>query len=566
MINFYIVMFIIAIINLVILLFKQTHKNNIYMGAIFIIVAISNWGYLEMALADTIGEAILAQKIAYIAAAYCSATIFLLILQTCKYKLLSVIEFLIYLIPFVVLIAVATIGYSDLYYKNVEIHKINGITILDKEYGVWHTVYYFILAGYILASIATVVYTLMKKRQVSFKNMLLFALIEVISISSFLLGKFVGDTVEIMPIIYILDEWVLLYICRRLTMYDVEYNILSSLEKQNTSGYIVVSNRKKYLGSNDVARVLFSELDSLRIDFPVSRHKMSIFNTFFDWIDELKANKELECITKEYEKDNKYYLVNIKYIYHHGKRRGNIIEVIDDTNRQNYINLLNSYNSELVKEVEEKTSHIKAVHNKILYTMSDMIENRDNNTGGHINRTSTVVKILLDKMNQDNMEGVSSEFCKAVIKAAPMHDMGKITIDDAILRKPGKLTDEEYDIMKTHSSIGAKMVEKILEDVEDVNFIKIAVNIARHHHEKWNGAGYPDKLAGEDIPLEARIMAVADVYDALVSKRCYKEKMSYEMANKVILESMGSHFDPMMQKYFEMARPELEEYYETQQA
>ena len=146
-----------------------------------------------------------------------------------------------------------------------------------------------------------------------------------------------------------------------------------------------------------------------------------------------------------------------------------------------------------------------------------------------------------------------------------MHDLGKITIDDRILRKPGRLTKEEYDIMKTHSEAGAKMVETILADVEDENFVDVAVNIARHHHEKWDGSGYPNGLSGEDIPLEARIMAIVDVYDALVSKRCYKEKMSFEEANKVILDSMGTHFDPALRKYFEEARPEIEEYYKSQE-
>ena len=260
----------------------------------------------------------------------------------------------------------------------------------------------------------------------------------------------------------------------------------------------------------------------------------------------------------------KHYQCNVKYLYYNEKECGYIIEVIDDTVKNNYIELLNSYNTELVNEVEEKTSHIMAIQDKILYTMSNMVENRDVNTGGHINRTSHVVKILIDKTKTDKDINLKPGFGYTVVKAAPMHDLGKITIDDRILRKPGKLTDEEYKTMQNHSVAGAKMVETILADDEDEDFIKIAVNIARHHHEKWNGTGYPDKLSKENIPLEARIMAIADVYDALVSKRCYKEKMSFEEANKVILESMGSHFDPGLRKYYEMARPEIEEYYKSQ--
>lgn len=195
--------------------------------------------------------------------------------------------------------------------------------------------------------------------------------------------------------------------------------------------------------------------------------------------------------------------------------------------------------------------------------MADIVENRDGNTGGHIKRTSHVVELLIDTILENNMLPLEKEFCQAVIKAAPMHDLGKIGIDDKILRKPGRLTDEEFAIMQTHAAKSGELVENILRDVEDEYFVNIAKNLARHHHEKWNGAGYPDHLAGDDIPMEARIMAVADVYDALVSKRCYKEAMSFEQAYNVMMDSMGSHFDPKLEEVFIKSRKKLEEYYST---
>ena len=147
-------------------------------------------------------------------------------------------------------------------------------------------------------------------------------------------------------------------------------------------------------------------------------------------------------------------------------------------------------------------------------------------------------------MRKDEDCEITNEFYQNVIKAAPMHDLGKIAVDDRILRKPGKFTDEEFEEMKKHSAKGAEIVGDILEGVEDDEFVQIAKNIAQYHHEKWDGSGYPSGISGIGIPLEARIMALADVFDALVSKRCYKEPMSFEAAAKVMLESMGSHFDP----------------------
>ena len=190
-----------------------------------------------------------------------------------------------------------------------------------------------------------------------------------------------------------------------------------------------------------------------------------------------------------------------------------------------------------------------------------MVESRDNSTGGHIRRTSACVKILVDELRLDDRFVESETFLNNVVKTAPMHDLGKIAVDDVILRKPGKFTDEEYEQMKTHSEKGAKIVAEVLREIKDEEFVKIAVNVAHYHHEKWNGTGYPDKLSGIAIPLEARIMALADVFDALVSKRCYKEAYNYDKAFSIIEECLGSHFDPEIGRIFINCRSRLEKLY-----
>lgn len=202
-----------------------------------------------------------------------------------------------------------------------------------------------------------------------------------------------------------------------------------------------------------------------------------------------------------------------------------------------------------------------ALQGKLVMSMATMVESRDNSTGGHIKRTSDVVKFIVEEMMKDPLLATDNNFYSNVIKAAPMHDLGKIAIDDVILRKPGKFTPEEYAIMKTHSPEGARIVEEILKDTLNKEFEQITINIAHYHHEKWDGTGYPEGLKGEDIPLEARIMAVADVYDALVSKRVYKDEFSFEDANRIIITSMGTHFDPGLEKYYVRARQRIENYY-----
>ena len=220
-----------------------------------------------------------------------------------------------------------------------------------------------------------------------------------------------------------------------------------------------------------------------------------------------------------------------------------------------------NYNDDLQKEVELKTERILALHNQLILGIAMMIEGRDNSTGGHIRRTSKAIEILIEEIRKDDDFALTDEFCNNLIKAAPMHDLGKITISDAILCKPGKFTPEEYEVMKTHAAQGAKILHNILAESEDVKFRELAENVAHYHHEHFDGTGYPCGLKGEEIPLEARIMAVVDVYDALVSKRTYKERYSFDKANEIIVSLMGSQFDPRLNKYYQKARAKLESYY-----
>ncbi len=199
-------------------------------------------------------------------------------------------------------------------------------------------------------------------------------------------------------------------------------------------------------------------------------------------------------------------------------------------------------------------------NDKLVMGMAAVVDSRDRNTGGHSRRTATGVRFLIDVMQKDESLGLSAEFCKNTIKAAPMHDIGKIAVDDVILRKPGKYTPEEYEQMKKHAAEGARILQNIFNDTDE-EFCRIVKNVAHYHHERMDGTGYPDGLKGDEIPLEARIMAIADVYDALVSKRVYKDRYSFKKANQIILDGMGTQFDPMLQKYYEKARPRLEDYY-----
>lgn len=209
---------------------------------------------------------------------------------------------------------------------------------------------------------------------------------------------------------------------------------------------------------------------------------------------------------------------------------------------------------------------IEFYHNEMITGFATLVENKDDNTGGHIKRTTAYVQIIMQEMKNKgiNKKKLNREYVQCIAKAAPMHDIGKIAIEDAILCKPGKLTDEEFEIMKTHTVRGAEIIMETFAHLQkNKMFAEEVYKIAMFHHEKWNGRGYPEGLSGEDIPLCARIMAVADVFDAVSAKRCYRDAMPLEQCFDIIRKGRGTDFDPQIADVFLDARPKIEEIYNS---
>ena len=208
--------------------------------------------------------------------------------------------------------------------------------------------------------------------------------------------------------------------------------------------------------------------------------------------------------------------------------------------------------SDMNSELLEKQQKLADMQVQITSRLANLIESRDTETGEHVARTSAYVKNLAIDCLNDGIyaQQINLEFIDLLFNLAPMHDVGKILISDKILRKPGRLTPEEFEEIKKHATYGGDVVRQILNGIADEEYIKFASDIAMYHHERWDGKGYPKGLKEEEIPLCARMMAIADVFDALVSKRCYKEAMPVEQAFEEIKKESGTHFDPRLVTIF----------------
>ena len=212
-----------------------------------------------------------------------------------------------------------------------------------------------------------------------------------------------------------------------------------------------------------------------------------------------------------------------------------------------------------INDLRQKNATISRMQNGLILVLADMVESRDQCTGDHVRKTAAYVHIIMEQMRKEGFyaELLSDEYIEDVVHSAPLHDVGKIHVSDTLLNKPGRLTEEEFKMMQQHTTAGGEIIAHAIALVSDAGYLEEAMNLATYHHERWDGKGYPTGLAGEDIPLSARVMAVADVFDALISRRSYKEPFSFEQALRMIREESGTHFDPKVVQAFLDAEPEV---------
>lgn len=212
-----------------------------------------------------------------------------------------------------------------------------------------------------------------------------------------------------------------------------------------------------------------------------------------------------------------------------------------------------------VADVQKKTEEIAQMQNALILVLADIVESRDSNTGAHVRKTAAYSGIILREMRRKGYyaDQLTDDYISDVVNSAPLHDVGKIQVPDAILNKPGRLTDEEFAVMKQHTTAGRDIISQAIALVPNSGYLGVARDLAAYHHEKWDGSGYPYGIDGEKIPLSARVMAVADVFDALVSKRSYKEPFTFEAAVKIIQDGAGKHFDPLIVDAFVSAGDEV---------
>ena len=538
-------------------------SQNVYRLILSMTVFVTNAGYLASAFTSTVSTEALAMKMCYFGGCFVPLFLLLLTSSICRVKISKPFIYILSAFSCITFALTFTIGYSDWFVTGLHNVAVHGMTYLAFGYGPLYIIFYIYILGFTIASLTFVIYALQHQTKASYKTVGLLGLILIGGIAVFFFQKQHRSPVNIVPFYFNFGMGVILFLTGRMNLYDTKSATVRG-DSFDEKGIITLDAKGNFCGANSFARSCFPDLDKCLIDRRAPEDVLhGPLEELSEWLAQL--GPETDLLPRKFEVGGRIFRFTERSVHRMKWIQGYVIEFFDVTKEDRHVDMIEHYNKDLQNEVKEQTAHISYIKDMMVLGMASMVESRDNSTGGHIRRTSDVVTIFARKLMQSESEkhlGVTEKFLKDVAKAAPMHDLGKIAVDDKVLRKKGKYNAEEYAEMKKHSAEGARIVREILTGVEDPEFVKIAENVAHYHHEKWNGEGYPEGLSGTDVPLEARIMALADVFDALVSKRYYKEAYSYDTAFGIIVDSLGSHFDPYLGKVFLSCRKELEELYD----
>lgn len=497
---------------------------------VFIISTLVNLtGYLFEMKATSIDTAIQAVKFSYLGKPFIAFSMFLFIMQYCKVTIPKPVTFLLAMFHVFTSGLVITCEHHTLFYSSISFTTDGLFPHLVFGHGIWYILNLSMIVVYTVSILITCIRTYRKTTSPTEHQQILYLFSMLIiadtGLALFLSGVTAGYDTTVFS--YVLASFVFLLALFRHNLFDTLSLAKDYVVDNLSDGLVVLDTSNHLIYSNPPARRLYPALDSKDYE-----------NAILDLQHHYEKNEKLS--------GNGYvYDVSCLSILHKNIFLGNMYLLTDITDSYHYTERLH-------EEVTKKTKELVRIQHSIIASFASIVEARDGITGQHIKRTSAYVSIIARGMQKSETyaELLTDHEISMIIDAAPLHDIGKIAVPDAILTKPGKLTDEEFAIIKTHPAKGAQIIDESLSDLEDPEYLDIARQMALYHHEKWDGTGYPYGLSGEAIPICARIMAIADVYDALRSKRSYKDAFSKEKALSIIKESSGSHFDPAVVAVF----------------
>ena len=510
-------------------------------------------GYWLSLSAEKLGEFVMANKIIYTGSCHLYFFLLVFICRFCKIKLPKSVFPLLFMINCVINAAALTMDYHPFFYSSMEVADDGTKRFLLTQSGVFHWAFVDVGMLYCIGIAGITIWAMFKNNQ-QIKSVIGLASAVLIPTALNTLYALKIVTIDMTPIGYIISELILFILIYGTKLYDVQDTAREFIIDSLSDAIVVTDSLYRFKGCNEIAKELFPDLRTAKMDAHIENISPYVSHALkHEGVEEDIKKKEM--IYKE-----RTYRGDVKRIGSEEEIKGYVIWFTDVTEEVKARELTDNYQNKLRVEVDRKTAKIQKMQEHIIYSFASLVESRDSDTGEHIQRTSVYVYILAKELRKQGYfpEMLTDSFVEQLRMAAPLHDIGKMVVPDSVLKKPGKLSKEEFDIMKQHTIEGGKILDNTLKDLEDEAYFGVAKEMAVYHHEKWNGMGYPYGISGERIPVSARIMAVADLFDALTSVRPYKKAYSVDRAYGILEEESGRQLDPRMVECFFAVRGEVE--------
>lgn len=526
---------------------KKSHMQNLLL-IMLVALQVNFAGYLFELNSDNLEEALQGVKFAYLGKPFIILSMFLFVVDFCKVKLGKVFRDCLVLAHVAITLLVFTCEYNSLFYSSIDYTYEGLFPHLVLGHGTVYYVYTLLVFAYFVSIVVISIRRFISTRDDLVKHQIILIMSTVVvcigGLALFLSGATFGYDATLPA--YFISETILLLVMTRYQLFNTLSYAREDATEHLAEAIIVYDNDEEIVYLNHNARLLKEYVEE--------NYNDSLFSVLSSY----EAKKKHLIVENgsifkgdrsDYKgnniSDNSAYHIISREIARKNMKYGRTFVVADETDSYYYTKRLKA-------DVKNKTREIVKMQRSIIASFASMIEARDGITGLHIKNTSSFVSVLCRALLAEGKfsDELTEENVQMIIEAASLHDIGKISIPDYVLQKPGKLTDEEFEIMKTHPGEGARIIKETLVKLENDKYVSIAYDMAYYHHEKFGGGGYPCNLKGNEIPVSARIMAICDVYDALRSKRHYKEDFSVEKAVSIIRESRGTHFDPEITDVF----------------
>lgn len=499
--------------------------------------------------------AIQATKISYYGKPFVVFFMYMFIMEYCNIVVPKLRRNIFFGICILICGLVSTNEYHHLYYSSVSYTQEGLFPHLILKHGVLYNPYTAFIVYYFAMILWVAVRKLRQTRSPIIRKQILMilgmVLLSMLSLVLFLLN--VTNGYDTTALAYLVAAFIFERLMRKYRLFDTLTLAQEEAVNHMANGLIVMGTAGEVLYSNEEADRILDCLEQEQGKRELEDLKELAAKQEYLFLDKCASENG-----KHHSKEKCVYELSLHDISKGETNYGQTLTMAEITDRY-------YYTERLQRDLRRKTREVVRIQRDIIGSFAAMIEARDGITGLHIKNTGNLVRALVNVMAVDKRyrDIITPEYADMVAAAARLHDIGKIAIPDRILQKEGKLTEEEFAIMKTHPQEGARILKNTLKDLENDTYCEIAYDMAMYHHEKYNGAGYPEGIKGEEIPLSARIMAVADVYDALRSKRHYKEGLSREKALAIMEESKGTHFDPYIDELFLKHIDEMEAVIDT---